>query len=227
MDTVEAKTNMKALEEANNLVVSLQEAYALADADVERRAKESTSVLRERHARALSAIALFLDQYGEPGRIASRQVVALQEALLSLNRGSALPIVRPVRRTGRLPDDEEVWRGRAFVALAIECLKLSGMTLEQALSSIPRNRWKKLNDLARTDNSKEKTNTRDARSNARQWHAKFVAHDRNLPQDVLDLFNGLLVEIGDPGSAVFREKAELLLVEAEKTAAQIKVRGPA
>ena len=92
---------------------------------------------RERHVAAISLIAEFFKQVGFPLPI----YVELKEfaaALQELDRGAVRDFLRPASAWNHPVDSSDVWQARAHFAIAVEQLRLGGLSKRAAIGRVAR-----------------------------------------------------------------------------------------
>lgn len=81
---------------------------------------------RWRYEAAITAIVRFLNEHAVPAHILG-EFLELALALIDLDRGVVHPMLAPAKVSHRRPIRSDVWRARAHVVVAAECLIASGM----------------------------------------------------------------------------------------------------
>jgi hypothetical protein len=79
----------------------------------------AVAIERARYVMALTAVAKFLDTFGDAKFIADR-FAELASALQDLNAGIRRPLFGTFKKSGNPDAASNVWRGRANVAIAVE-----------------------------------------------------------------------------------------------------------
>jgi hypothetical protein len=98
----------------------------------------ATGTEQDRYMLALRGVAEFLDAIGAK-ELYGERFGKLAIAIGDLKSGRVAPVVGPRRfGKGRPPDGSEAWMGRAWVALAVEALMLSGSKRAGAAREIVR-----------------------------------------------------------------------------------------
>ena len=180
---------MELMKHAEVLLHSMQQAF-------ERRLAAVTE--QDRYMLALMGVAEFLDAIGAK-ELYGERFGKLAIAISDLESGRVAPVLspRPFGK-GRPPDGSEAWISRAFVALAVEALLLSGSKRVGAAREIVRS-FPAVANLAR---AKSPSKSRDA---VLSWYESFrhgKVKNRNAVATYRQMLDPMKTEIAkDPQSA--------------------------